>query len=113
MALERDLEFELGQDITIDFSLDNGSGSAETVTGWTFAFTVKKTKDGSALFTKTSSDGISVLAASTKPQIRVTIARANTSSLVPRGYYYDLARTDSGSNTVYTKGALELKWRVS
>jgi hypothetical protein len=81
MALERDLEFELGQDITIDFSLDNGSGSAETVTGWTFAFTVKKTKDGSALFTKTSSDGISVLAASTKPQIRVTIARANTSSL--------------------------------
>lgn len=105
MATRTDFQFERGQAITIVQSL----ASPQSILGWTFSFTVRSSPTSStALITKTSSDGISVIDAINGAwSISLSASDTSSSTTMPAGtYYWHTERTDSGSETVLSYGKM-------
>lgn len=104
MATIANISFYKGEDVTLTVTMS----PATNITGWTLAFTVRKSYgDASALMTKTSGAGITVTDA-TNGVFKVAIASADSTGLEQRAYVFDIQRTDSGSRTVLTIGTLTL-----
>ena len=81
---------------------------AQDITGWNFKFTVLQDYAATtALVSKTSGSGISITLASAGT-LTVTVVKADTASLTPRAYVYQLRRTDSGSESVIQWGTFVL-----
>jgi hypothetical protein len=107
MALATDISWYRGEDILINVSMT----PAMDITGWTIAFNVRQNygDPGSPLITKSTSGGQIALTNAPGGFFAVTINSADTSSLAPRGYVYDISRIDSGSESVLCVGNLFLR----
>lgn len=85
-------------------NISNRVAVLENLTGYAISFSVYKFRgDDSPIFTKTVGSGIT-LTAPTSGLLSVAIAAADTTSLEPRGYWYELKRTDAGFSTVFAQG---------
>jgi len=94
-----------GEDVTVTDTMS----PATNITGWSLAFTVRKNygDPNPALIAKTVGAGITITNA-TNGVFTIAIARADTASLTPGVYVYDVQRTDAGNETVLTIGYLTI-----
>ena len=107
MAVEQNIAFYVGEDITLDDTIYE-DGAPATISSWQITCIVKNSA-GTTVLTYTVGTGILV---STSPIARIIIPRADTKSLTPGQYDYEVCRTDSGENAVLTIGKLTLRARV-
>lgn len=103
MSVRSNFTMIRGQDLTIRFSMS----PPKSVSGYSLTFTVKDDIGGTTRITKTVGSGITLFNTA-KGIIDVALAAANTSSLTPRRYVFDVRRTDSGFNRELAGGELTL-----
>jgi len=97
----------VGEDQTFEF-LSLTSGRPDDVTGWTIQFRMATAKGEPSILTISA-----VLSDPTDGEFQIVTASADTASLEPETYYYDVSRLDSGSNQVLAFGDAVLQARVS
>lgn len=119
MAKETVLTLWIGVDHGFDFDVKNAAEDASIdITGYALSFMLKEAiadLDAAAKITKTTAGGGIAIAGTfnADPDVNmqratVTIADTDTDSLTPRGYRYELKRTDAGSETILSYGTLTL-----
>lgn len=118
MAKATNLKLFIGTDFTFNFTVLNAAETeAQDVSAWAVSWMLKSDpniSDASASVTKTSGSGISVSGtwnatpASSTQRLVVVLEDTDTSSLTPGTYYWELKRTDAGSETVLGYGLLSL-----
>jgi len=91
-----------GEDVTLPFDVD------EDITGWTLALIVS---DQLADSTPTLSVDVTITAAETG-LCEVTLTDTHTDTLALPLYYWELARTNAGAETVLAYGTLTVLPRV-
>jgi hypothetical protein len=108
MPNNADFSFFEGEDFTQPFEIRQADGTTDqNISGWTIVLTVKDHfSSGTVRVVKTAT-----VTSAAEGLCQVTFARADTSSLTPRVYAYDLSRTDSGGNTCLVWGYLTLRDR--
>lgn len=96
-----------GEDIVLNgtvYTTDTGS-TAENISGWALSFSVAEARNSTVkLITKAGS--IVSAAAGT---FTVTIDDTDTDSIAPGTYFWDVWRTDSGSERLLGKGAFTIE----
>jgi hypothetical protein len=99
-------DFFVGEDKALRWPVVDDFGVLIPITGWTIEFNLYPYKGGGSILTKPASiiDGPGGLCG-------VQMARGDTVGIVPGRWWYDLARTNAGSNTVLAYGFAELKAR--
>jgi hypothetical protein len=122
MAKQTNLQLFIGTDFTFQFAILNGAETAaQDVSAWAISWMIKtdpNIADASASITKTTSSGISVTGtwasapASNTQRAVVTVDDTDTTSLAAGLYYWELKRTDAGSETVLAYGSIDLKRSV-
>ena len=105
MAVEANISWFIGEDLTFTDTI-----TGVNITGWAISFKLEPLAGGTDLFTKTVGNGIT-LTTPVSGIMTIAIAAANTSSLEPGRYRYEIARTDAGAATVLTYGYVTLKYR--
>ena len=109
MPVALDISWYKGEDIKLRVVLF----PAANITGWTIAFTVKQNfGDTAVLISKTTTAGQILITDALQGIFEATINSADTSTLAPRNYVYDVSRSDSGASTVLDVGILTLKPEV-
>ncbi len=94
----------LGEDRKLRFTVEDASGLAQDISGWTLEWVLRERPWGTqALITKTTGAGITITNAS-GGVCEVAIADDDTLSLPPGGYFHTLRRTNAGAETVLAFG---------
>jgi hypothetical protein len=98
-----------GEDKSVQFTVyQHHSTTAQNITGWALSWTVKRTRTGTALLTKTTSDDIALTTAASGI-CTVTVSDADISTLDGEvQYWHELKRTDAGNETVLSQGTFTL-----
>lgn len=102
-ATEQSFAFGKGQDVTIDWTVratDSDDAAVVDITGWTFAFKVKRTDADADPSLVTATSTIQSAGAGT---VRVTIAAADMASL-DGDYRFAFWRTNSGAAAPLGRG---------
>lgn len=109
---QNNIVVDRGDGESINFSVVNSAGAAQSVATWAFAFTVKRDIDdviGSAKFQKTSGGGgITIEPGSVTGLVVVQLADIDTEAL-SGDYVYDL----QGDDGTYTHTVAKGRFRVS
>lgn len=112
MANQQNFNLFRGEDVELTVTLDSG----EAVTGWALAFYIRTAPEasGSALVTRsTSNGGITMTAASGAAGVFTITIPASSTLLLPVGSYrYDLWRLDSGDEVMLAYGACDVLGQV-
>lgn len=114
MANHVDFSFHRGEDFSQPVVIKNAAGTAVVnITGWTLAFTMREWWDqtGSATLSRTTATGITITDGAAG-EATITFTKANTETLTPKTYVYDLSRTDSGQQSVLMVGYVHIKGEV-
>lgn len=98
-----------GEDVVLPFqNTADGSTTPVPVDGWTIAFTLKrKQTDTEALLSIPATPG-----AVGTGQYSIALSHAQTVGLAAGAYYYDIQRTDNGSDAVLSYGSLTITQEV-
>lgn len=122
MAKETAAELFLGTDYEYPFTILNAAeDTAINISGWTLSWMVKRKKsdaDANKLLEKTTGSGITISGTfNADPDVNtqkatVSVADTDTDTLPAGLVYYELKRTDAGSETVLAYGPLDLKRSV-
>jgi hypothetical protein len=104
----------IGEDKILPITVyrDAAHSATQDITGWTLSWMLKRRSsdaDASALLTKTTTTGGTVLTTPLSGLCTVTIADTDTDALNPGSYHHELKRTDAGFETVLTHGTVLLK----
>lgn len=97
---DQDASVARGADEVLRFTIPSD------VTGWTFEYTARSSKNASAAITKTSGSGISASAGATST-IDVTLTDTDT-DIAPKEYAHSLWRTNDGSEKPVAEGTLTI-----
>lgn len=97
-----------GEDQAIRFTIYDAAGAVQNITGWTLSFKLATAQTAAASVTKAATLTTPLSGIAT-----VAVAAADTSGLTPATYFYTLARTDSGFNSVVAYGSAVLQGRPS
>jgi hypothetical protein len=100
--------FFIGEDKTLQFTINDSTGATVNVTGWQVTFKLAASLSGDMLFTKTVGAGIT-LTSPTSGILQVLCSSADTISLAPGTYFYALRRTDAGFKAELDYGSVILK----
>ncbi len=91
-------------------SVADGTGAKQNITSWALSFTMVPFVSGTASITKTTAAGGGItLTDPTNGVCSVAILDTDTDALSAGTYYYQLKRTDEGSETVLSYGTAVLK----
>lgn len=102
MPIKHTLEVFRGEDVVLPFDAD------EDITGWTISLLIS---DELADATPTLSVAGSIVSAAAGT-IDVSLSKAQTATLTAPVYYWELARTNNGAETVLGFGQLTVRPRV-
>lgn len=91
---------------------ESTTGPVIDITGWTWEMQVKKKVGGTAILTLTDGDGITVTDA-TNGELEIDIPSADTESLSPGTYKYDLEYTTGGETTRLLEGDIEVTAQIT
>lgn len=86
--------------VRVDVKTTDGGASAQTMTGWALAFSIRRTSDNALVLSKTTVSGITI-GNGDGTDDRATIAIADTDTTdwpAGQGYKWGLWRTDAGSD---------------
>jgi hypothetical protein len=111
MPTETKIEVRPGEDVALAFA---PAHPGATVAGWTLDFEVKAARDTSlaALIQKTTTGGGITVTGAAAGEFTVALASADTKTIRPDLYYWELARTDTGSRQVLAFGQFVLTAHV-
>ena len=98
-----------GEDATITVTIysDAAQTTPQNITGWSIQFVVHGQGFATAIITKTVGNGIT-LTTPASGVLTITLAAADTASLIPGQYTFSIARTDTGAAANLTEGNLNL-----
>jgi hypothetical protein len=100
MSIISTITFDRGEDVLLTVTMT----PTTDITGWTLTFTMKQYfGDAAALITKSGS-----ITSAVGGIFTITINSADTATLDPGSYQYDIWRTNTGYATVLTQGILKL-----
>jgi hypothetical protein len=104
MANTQDIQFYVGEDIPINAVLD----PVVDISGWAISFVMRFTAGGlPVLVTKTVGSGITIVSGPASTFI-IQMLSADTSTLAPGEYVYDVQRTDVGNHRMLVLGTVTL-----
>jgi len=115
MARKANCSMFRGEDKTLTVTVDNGATPpiVLNITGWTLAFTLRKSAgDATVLITKTTDAGISLTAPLTGV-FQVSLDDVDTIGLASGKYAYDVKRMDAGAEAVLVYGTMTLLAEVT
>lgn len=92
-----------GDAVTWNWTIDDGEGGLQNITGYTLTFVVAETEGGAALLTKTPTVVSGAAGTCTS-----SWTSANTTTLGGGTFYGYLKRTDSGSETTLWEGEIPI-----
>jgi len=92
--------FKRGQAVELVFTTDS---SIASIAGWALRFSLALYQGGPVLVSKTVGSGVTIDSAT---QTTVTLDANDTNNIAPGLYYFDLQRTDTGSETNVAWGTL-------
>jgi hypothetical protein len=104
MSVPSNFAFFQGEDVLLKFQLT----PPQDMTGWGLTCSVKNQLGGPLQF----NPAVTITDAG-RGQFQASLPRAQTSTLAPGDYVWDVRRTDSGSNTVLAHGELTCKQPVT
>lgn len=107
-----DDNFMKGEDKSLQFTVVDSAGAAQTMTGWALEWVLRRSAASStATLTKTTGAGEIAISngAGTNDRATVTITDDDTLNLVAGTYEYALRRADAGNEQVLAFGKLELQ----
>jgi hypothetical protein len=108
MSIATDLRFQAGEAVSLTFS----PITSTSISGWTLRFRAYTAQGGTLKLTKTIGSGITVTNASTGA-FTVALTATDTSSTLTAAigyYYYDVWRTDLGSETELANGSILIRY---
>jgi hypothetical protein len=93
----------------------DSTGAAKSLAGYTAAMQLRKTYDGTAAFTLTSSPaaGLTIPSGGTTGEIQIAMTATQTHGLTPGFYVYDLEITSGGIVTRLIEGQLTVTPEVT
>ena len=103
MAITTNVECYRGEAVTINWQLD----PAGSISGWTMTFELLDVDGGTVILSRTVGSGITVTAPSTGAAT-ITLTATHTNR-TPGAYFYSISRTNSGNETVLSRGAFIIR----
>lgn len=88
------------------------TGPPIDITGWTWEMQVRKKPDDTVVLALDQTDGIDIIDA-TNGIIEINVSSANTESLEPGVYRYDLEYTNSGETVRLLEGDIEITAQIT
>jgi hypothetical protein len=118
-GIKSQLQYDRGTDQAYDVTVytSEDKTTVREITGWAMSFLIKRKQndvDASALITKTTSAGIAIGGSfdatpeDNTQKATVTIADTDTDDIYPGVYYWELKRTDAGSEARVAYGTISL-----
>jgi hypothetical protein len=104
MSVQSNVAIFQGEDVSLNFTLTPPAD----ITGWTIVSTIKDKLGGTTQFTP-----VVTITDAGRGKFKAALPRANTSSLSPGDFVWDVRRTDSGNNTVLAHGELTVRQPVT
>jgi len=107
MAVQNAIEFFQGEDVTLEFTVEDAAGAAVDVTGWTTTFSIARTAGDAILVTAAGA----IIDAATG-RIDVVLTDTDTDTL-SGSYAYDFKRMNAGSEAVLSYGPVTVRQKVT
>jgi hypothetical protein len=107
MARTSSITIFRGEDISLAFTTyttDTGT-TAENISNWTLAFSVAESRNSTSKLI-TAAGSITAAASGT---FSVTLAATDTDNIAPGSYFWDVWRTDAGSERLLGKGTFTIE----
>jgi hypothetical protein len=104
---DQPLYIHQGADFSAAFTYQDPDGVAIDITGYQFTMAmVERKAGGDAAATWTSADGDFSITSAESGTFTLTVPAAETATLVPGTYFYDLNATSSGAVTALAQGPI-------
>jgi len=104
---DQPLYIHQGADFSAAFTYQDPDGVAIDITGYEFTMVmVERKAGGDAAATWTSADGDFSITSAESGTFTLTVPAAETATLVPGTYFYDLNATSSGAVTALAQGPI-------